>query len=274
MDIIKNLFIITLLTLCACGNNQSGEFVYIDSRDILHTDKNCNAIYVKGEHGEEYYLSVDFINKNVLSKNDFKTYCNLCVEDKHVEELDHLSVTNTVKRLLKESYYSKWETGEGTYNIHPHKLEEFIEENPNAKFIELNYNKPTWLRTLYNKLCDKFNMPDYEDFVVDIQNEQKRRKAYNAISGEYELGTYDEFCEAINNSFNGEAINNSFNGNRRWLYDLLTSKKYNVGKDFEEFNNLMSTNEKSRKWVYDTATSLGINVGKNYEEFEKLINPQ
>lgn len=201
MRTMKNLFIIFgLLTLCACGNKQSGEFVYIDSRNRLHTDKNCNAIHEKGEHGKEYYLNVDFIDKNVLSRYDFKTYCNLCVEDKHVEELDHISATNTIKRLLKESYYSKWETEKGIYNVHPHKLEGFIEEYPNAKFIEINYNKPTWLRTLYNKLCDEYEMPDYEDFVVDIQNEQKRRKIYDAISSEYELGTYDEFCEEINQS--------------------------------------------------------------------------
>ena len=63
------------------------------------------------------------------------------------------------------------------------------------------------------------------------------------------------------------------NKSSKWLYDELVSNGYNVGKDYNEFNSLMTSNEESRKWAFDTARGLGYNVGKDYSEFEGLINP-
>ena len=63
------------------------------------------------------------------------------------------------------------------------------------------------------------------------------------------------------------------NKSRKWLYDKLTASGSNVGKDFDEFDNLMNGNEESRKWVYEKARNLGYNVGKDYDEFDRLINP-
>lgn len=66
---------------------------------------------------------------------------------------------------------------------------------------------------------------------------------------------------------------NPNNESRAWLYDKLKGKGYNVGKDYNEFDSLMTSNADSRRWVYDTATKDGLNVGKDYDEFESLINP-
>ena len=63
------------------------------------------------------------------------------------------------------------------------------------------------------------------------------------------------------------------NESSKWLYNELVSNGYNVGKDYEEFDSLMTNNEESRKWAYDTARELGYNVGKDYEEFNTLVNP-
>ena len=63
------------------------------------------------------------------------------------------------------------------------------------------------------------------------------------------------------------------NESRKWLYETLTKKGYNVGKNYAEFDSLMTSNSESRKWAYSTARELGYNVGKDYAEFEGLINP-
>ena len=64
------------------------------------------------------------------------------------------------------------------------------------------------------------------------------------------------------------------NESRKWLYDNLRMKGYNVGNTYEDFSKLMDTNEQSRKWAYDRARELGYNVGKDYEQFNSLIGPE
>lgn len=64
------------------------------------------------------------------------------------------------------------------------------------------------------------------------------------------------------------------NESTKWLYEQLTNKGYNVGKNQAEFDNLMSTNSESRKWAYDTAKNAGLNVGKDIDEFTSLVAPQ
>lgn len=64
---------------------------------------------------------------------------------------------------------------------------------------------------------------------------------------------------------------NEANESTQWLYDQLKGKGYNVGKDVNEFDNLMRTNAESRQWAYDTATKSGLNVGKDINEFSSLV---
>lgn len=61
------------------------------------------------------------------------------------------------------------------------------------------------------------------------------------------------------------------NESTKWLYEQLKGKGYNVGKDVNEFDNLMRTNADSRQWAYDTATKSGFNVGKDIDEFSSLV---
>ena len=63
------------------------------------------------------------------------------------------------------------------------------------------------------------------------------------------------------------------NESTKWLYEQLTKKGYNVGKDQAEFDNLMATNADSRKWAYETAQKSGLNVGKDIDEFTSLVAP-
>ena len=61
------------------------------------------------------------------------------------------------------------------------------------------------------------------------------------------------------------------NESTTWLYEQLTNKGYNVGKDVNEFDSLMHANAQSRQWAYETATNCGFNVGKDIDEFTSLV---
>ena len=59
-----------------------------------------------------------------------------------------------------------------------------------------------------------------------------------------------------------------------WLYEQLSKQGYQVGRDVDEFDNLMRTNKASREWAYATAKAKGLNVGKDQAEFDSLVAPQ
>jgi hypothetical protein len=63
------------------------------------------------------------------------------------------------------------------------------------------------------------------------------------------------------------------NESTKWLYQQLSDRGYNVGKDLSEFDNLMRTNRESREWAFQTASSNGLNVGKDQSEFDRLVAP-
>lgn len=63
------------------------------------------------------------------------------------------------------------------------------------------------------------------------------------------------------------------NESTKWLYEQLTKRGYNVGKDQSEFDNLMATNAESRTWAFETARKSGLNVGKDMDEFTSLVAP-
>lgn len=63
------------------------------------------------------------------------------------------------------------------------------------------------------------------------------------------------------------------NESTKWLYEQLTKRGYNVGKDQTEFDSLMATNAESRTWAFETARKSGLNVGKDMDEFTSLVAP-
>ena len=64
------------------------------------------------------------------------------------------------------------------------------------------------------------------------------------------------------------------NESTKWLYEQLSSRGFNVGRDAAEFDNLMRTNKASREWAYKAAKSNGLNVGKDMAEFDNLVAPK
>lgn len=52
-------------------------------------------------------------------------------------------------------------------------------------------------RKLYDALSEDYDMGSYEQFCTDIQDESKRKKLYDATSEEYDFGDYDSFSEQL-----------------------------------------------------------------------------
>lgn len=52
-------------------------------------------------------------------------------------------------------------------------------------------------RKLYDALSQDYDMGSYEQFCADLNDESKRRKLYNATSQEYDLGSWDSFSQQL-----------------------------------------------------------------------------
>lgn len=52
-------------------------------------------------------------------------------------------------------------------------------------------------RKLYDALSQDYDMGSYEQFCADLNDESKRRKLYNTTSQEYDLGTWDSFSNQL-----------------------------------------------------------------------------
>ncbi|MBD5414840.1 MAG: hypothetical protein HDR46_00990 [Bacteroides sp.] len=52
-------------------------------------------------------------------------------------------------------------------------------------------------RKLYDALSQDYDMGSYEQFCADINDEGKRRKLYDATSQDYDLGTWDSFSQQL-----------------------------------------------------------------------------
>ena len=53
----------------------------------------------------------------------------------------------------------------------------------------MNDNK----RKLYDALSNDYDMGTYEQFRKDLEDKDKRRKLYDATSDAYDFGDYDQF---------------------------------------------------------------------------------
>jgi hypothetical protein len=59
-------------------------------------------------------------------------------------------------------------------------------------------------RKLYDALSEEYDLGTFEQFSSDIQDENKRRKLYDATIQEYDFGEYDSFSKQL--GFGGESI--------------------------------------------------------------------
>ncbi len=129
------------------------------------------------------------------------------------------------------------------------------------------------LKKVYDTLLSEgFELPKYEEFVADMRDDKLLSEVRQSlIDAGYTPPEFSVFKADM-----WGTVRNKMNENesRKWLYNTLRSAGYNVGRDYAEFDSLMSNNEESRKWAFETATAAGYNVGKDYDEFDNLINPR
>ena len=52
-------------------------------------------------------------------------------------------------------------------------------------------------KKLYDALSDEYDMGTYDQFCKDIQDSGKRKRLYDATSKEYDYGTYDSFSRQL-----------------------------------------------------------------------------
>lgn len=123
------------------------------------------------------------------------------------------------------------------------------------------------IKKLYNAFVEmNYEVGTEEDFAINLTDPENRRAVYDAYCKEYEAPPFNVFESRL-----GYGNYSMANESTIWLYEQLTGKGYNVGKNIDEFDNLMRTNAESRQWAYDTATKLGLNVGKDIDEFSSLV---
>lgn len=121
-------------------------------------------------------------------------------------------------------------------------------------------------RSLYNSLRREYDMGTFEQFLVDIENDDKRHKLYDAIKDEYGYSSYNAFSlylKGYNISSTGQG-----NDDRRWLYERMRQAGVNTGS-YDEFTASLNDKE-DRDWYYQKSIELGFDVG-SADEFAEMM---
>nr|DAE16712.1 MAG TPA: hypothetical protein [Podoviridae sp. ctn7K25] len=140
------LFFSAIICFLSCTENKKdiyavGKYVYLDTYNRLHINKNCWRI------GDE----VEFIDTTLLYSKDEYKYCNDCFTDSTYEH---------VQSIMQNDINRKW---------------------------------------LYEKFKDaNYEMPSYSQFIQEIANVQKRKKAYqHATEENFNVGTFEDFSNML-----------------------------------------------------------------------------
>lgn len=97
------LFIVISLLVCGCSNNSSkekdtnhsiGKYVYVDSRDVLHSKKCYVGTKVTNEYGQSITLPIQFIDTTSISSQHLKNLCPICVTDEQFDILQRIANRN------------------------------------------------------------------------------------------------------------------------------------------------------------------------------------
>ena len=62
----------------------------------------------------------------------------------------------------------------------------------------LQQDPPSKKRALYDAVSKDYDLGSYEEFDKKLQDPAKRKSFYDGVGKEYDLGTYDEFEQKIN----------------------------------------------------------------------------
>lgn len=175
-------WILAILVIClaSCTDNKHdkvGKYVYVDCSNTIHIDRDCAANIADTPKTKEERMAnmqgVEFIDtcnlirewSTPLMKGSFN-FCPKCVDDeayKHLAEIMHRNA----------EYQAR-------IKAHADSISERL----------------TWL---YNRLYVNYDLPNYDTFVRDMADPQKRQRTYQTANNEgLNVGaTFDEFSELL-----------------------------------------------------------------------------
>ena len=105
-------------------------------------------------------------------------------------------------------------------------------------------------RKLYDALSQDYDMGSYEQFCTDIQDDAKRRKLYDATSEEYDYGDYDKFSNQLGFGAAPQAGQNAMSkpegGALPGMVSRETDAPYEIARH-DEIADAISENERLQK---------------------------
>ena len=100
----KIIYSLVVLSLYGCVNEQKeekktlGEYIYIDSHDVLHVRNRCHiGLKITDEHGNSYLKSVYRLKTNSVGYNELFSTCGWCVDDDYYYQLERIAKQNYEK---------------------------------------------------------------------------------------------------------------------------------------------------------------------------------
>ena len=68
-----------------------GQYVYLDSRNVLHAKSPCySGMRTTNENGEEYFESIQFVDTADITDVHLRALCPCCVKDELYEQLKRI----------------------------------------------------------------------------------------------------------------------------------------------------------------------------------------
>ena len=194
-----------------------GEYVYVDKFSILHTNHNCDKIAVfRGAKPISSY------SLNEILRDNWKYICSKCVDDIIYEEIESQVVINENLKIVydilrKEDYtppvfnqfVKDMEDEENLRRIFSTlqkegyitpSFDDFMidmghdPEQPATQ--EVSYEKNN-KRLLYDDMIDEYDLGTFEQFSIDVENEDKRKKLFNEIKHKYRISDFDFFTRYL-----------------------------------------------------------------------------
>ena len=128
-----------------------GKYVYVDKGNIIHTKKDCKAVYK--DHNAQ---SIDIVPVNYVwaPHSGLQNICSVCVTERQIEQLDSItsSIAYNNRRWLYQKLVNEYDDVNDwkSFNV-------YLEEEDNR-------------RLLYNEIKNKYDLGTFEEFNDNMTN--------------------------------------------------------------------------------------------------------
>ena len=235
---IKNVYFLwfVAIILIFCGiwylfvqEKHLGNKVYLDyvkDEAILHADRKC-----------KYLKSAEYIDTAQLNIC-FDLYCTECISNTIAEEIDSVIERNQIK-------------------LNQQKEKENIKKVSVLEESHFRIERTN----LYNYLCKEYDMGSFDDYLVQLDSQQKRRKLYDEVlKHKLPLLSYEVY-EAMLGYGKYKSL--------YWIYSVLNKKNYYAGT-FEDFKASLIVEDDRDMYFEKLNICIGNIVSK--EHFNSLIS--